>query len=139
MCERVLGPGVDGISSADSECTVTGLFGLLAVSHPGMLEEARMNEPICKLWLMKPKPGWYRLSKEEQDTLQEKLVAAIGEVGGKLVVACQSSWSSEQWAWFGIEEYPSIEAAQKHDALLAELHWPYEFVDSFSILGTKSE
>ena len=96
-----------------------------------------MSEPIYKLWLMKPKPEWYRLSKKEQDSLLEKVGATIDRVGGKLLISCRSSWSNEQWFGFGIEEYPSIEAAQKHDELIVELNWPYEFADCFSILGTK--
>jgi hypothetical protein len=38
-------------------------------------------------------------------------------IGGKEMVACNSSWSNESWTMFGIEEFPDIEAVQR----LAEL------------------
>ena len=98
-----------------------------------------MNEPIYKLFLARPKPEWCKLSKKEQEAYLEKLQASIGKVGGKIVIYCDSSWSNEQWPIFGIEEYPNLDAVRKHAELHAELHWPYEFLDAFSILGTKSE
>jgi hypothetical protein len=78
--------------------------------------------------------SWYALSPAEQDSLIAKVDAARAQVGGKTVVACDSAWSSEQWPTFGIEMYPSMEAVQKHAAILTDLNW-YTYVESKSVLG----
>jgi hypothetical protein len=93
--------------------------------------------PIYKLFLGTPKPNWFQLSKDEQDKMLAKLRTLLEKAGGKSVVLCNSAWSSEKWAYFGLEEFPNIEAVQKHSELMAETNWPFEFVKSFSILGTK--
>jgi hypothetical protein len=49
------------------------------------------------------------------------------------------SFSPKLTAYFGLEEFPDVEAVQKHSQLLAELNWPFQFADSFSLLGTKTE
>ncbi len=98
-----------------------------------------MAKPIYKLYLGTPKPGWFKLSKNEQDAMLAKLRKLLESVGGRSIALCDSAWSSEKWAYFGLEEFPDAEAVQKHSALMAEIHWPFEFVKSFSILGTKME
>ncbi len=96
-----------------------------------------MAKPIYKLYLGKPKPSWFKLSKDEQDKLLAKLRALLEKAGGKSLLTCNCNWASEQWAYFGLEEFPDIESVQKHTELLAESNWPFELTDSFSILGTK--
>jgi hypothetical protein len=51
---------------------------------------------------------------------------------------CNSVWASEQTQFWGVEEFPDIEAVQKLAQLQAELNW-YRYVDSKTILGTKWE
>ena len=96
-----------------------------------------MAKPIYKLFLGTPKPNWYRLSKAEQDKMLAKLSTLLEKAGGKRIVLCDSAWSSEKWAYFGLEEFPDTDAVQKYSELMAEINWPFEFVHSFSILGTK--
>jgi hypothetical protein len=61
---------------------------------------------------------------------------ALDKVGGKRVVLCHSSWSSEQVKVFGVEEFPDIEAVQKHSQLLNELHW-FRYIETETVLGTE--
>lgn len=58
------------------------------------------------------------------------------KVGCKMVVLCKSGWSSEQWSFFGVEEFPNIEAEQKHSELLNELNW-FRYQYSETVLGTE--
>jgi len=78
------------------------------------------------------------LSPEEQQDRLAKVGAALEQVGGKPVVICAPGWSNEQWQVFGVEEFPDIEAVQKHTQLLNELNWG-RYLTSVSILGTKLE
>jgi hypothetical protein len=94
--------------------------------------------PIYKLYMGKMTEAWYQLSEEEQESLLAKVEEARRRVGGKTVVAGSSAWSSEHCEWFGVEEFPDIEAVQKHAQELIEMDW-YRHIDSMSVLGTEWE
>jgi hypothetical protein len=97
-----------------------------------------MATPIYKLFRGKFKEAWHRLSPEEQSNLFGQVEAALEKVGGKTVVFCDSSWASEEWLVFGVEEFPDIEAVQQHAKLLGELNW-YRYVETSTLLGTAWE
>jgi len=65
-----------------------------------------------------------------------KVDEALEKAGGKRVVLCDSSWSSEEWGGCGVEEFPNIEAVQKHAELLNELNW-FRYIESSTLLGTE--
>ena len=96
-----------------------------------------MAQKIYKLFLSRsPKEAWYQLTKEEQAQLIAKVDAARDSVGGKLLVMCDARWSAEQWSFFGVEEFPDIEAVRKHSALLTELNW-FRYIDDIAVIGTE--
>jgi hemerythrin superfamily protein len=95
-----------------------------------------MAGPIYKLWMFRPKEAWYQLSQEERDKNTNRIMEDIEKVGGKSLLMCSPTWSTERWLAFGIEEYPDIEAVQKFtDMLLERDHFRY--IESVSMLGTK--
>lgn len=96
-----------------------------------------MSEPIYKVYLARPKASWFELSQEERTSLSAKVNDALAKVGGKRIVRCNSGWSSAQWSGFGVEVFPDIEAARKRSEELNKLNWPYQFIDSMSVLGTE--
>lgn len=98
-----------------------------------------MAEKIYKLWLVRPGSRWYGLTKEEQDSLMGRVQSTDSQVGAKQLYFCTSAWSNERWPYFGLEEFPDIQAVRKHSELLAGLNWPYEFGESFTILGTQQQ
>jgi hypothetical protein len=95
-----------------------------------------MAGPVYKLWMCKPTEPWYQLSEEQRDDLSAKVAEAREQAGGKAVLTCSPLWSSEQWVLFGVEEFPDIEAVQKHTEDLWELEW-FRYMDSTSMLGTE--
>ncbi len=95
-----------------------------------------MAKPIYKLFVAKPSQASYKLSQEEQQKIFAKIEEALEKVGGKQIISCDSGWASEQWTFWGVEEYPDIEAVQKYTEMLNELNW-FQYVDSFTVLGTK--
>lgn len=97
-----------------------------------------MAQPIYKFFMFKPKEAWYQLSQEEQKNHLAKIEESLKKVGGKVIVACNSGWSSDQWSFFGVEEFPDIEAVQKHSEDLDKLNW-FRYSESMSFLGTKWE
>ena len=97
-----------------------------------------MAQPIYKFFMARFLEPWYQLSKEKQDSLVAKLNEALEKVGGKRPILCDSSWSSDQWSFGGIEEFPNIDAVQKFSAALKELNW-FRYCESTNVLGTKLE
>jgi len=89
---------------------------------------------IYKLWMSKPTEAWYQLSEEERSGLLAKVQEALEKVGGKTIVMCTPAWSTEEWLLFGVEEFPDIEAVQKHTELLFELN-QFRYIESMSMLG----
>ncbi len=93
-----------------------------------------MAEPIYKFFKFKFTEAWYQLSEEEQASHQAKQQKTLEKVGGKMIIACSPIWSSEPWVGFGVNEYPDIEAVQKH----AELSWEiqhFRYVEGETLLG----
>ena len=95
-----------------------------------------MSKPVYKLFLGNSTEAWHQLPQEEQEARLAKVDEALSQVGGKRIVMCNSGWSSEQWPFFGVEEFPDIEALQRHSHLLNELNWG-RYVDSMTLLGTE--
>jgi hypothetical protein len=95
-----------------------------------------MKQPICKLFLYKRKEAWYQLSQEEQQEYLAKIKESLESVGGKSIVVVESAWSSEQYTGYGVEEFPDIEAVQKHSKRVMELG-ACRYNDVLTVLGTK--
>ena len=95
-----------------------------------------MAGPIYKLYMTKPTEAWYKLSEEERNDLYAKSRKALQEVGGKTIVQCTPAWSTEEWALFGVEEFPDVEAAQKHTEALYAIDWP-RYLQGKSMLGSQ--
>jgi hypothetical protein len=99
-------------------------------------EEKNMATPIYKVFMGKPSEAWYALSTEEQANLLAKVSATLGQVGGKQVILCNAQWVGDQWSFWGVEQFPDLEAVQTHTALLAELNW-FRYIDGMAVLGTE--
>ena len=95
-----------------------------------------MAEKVYKLFMADQREAWFQLSESEQKALLDQVGAAREKAGGKLVKICGSRWSSEEWGIFGLEEFPSVEAAQLHTEELAKINW-HRYIRSTSMLGTE--
>jgi hypothetical protein len=99
-----------------------------------------MAGPVYKLFLVKGRSeAWHQLSQEEKDSLMAKHDESFEKAGGKPILYCDSKWSSGQWATFGVEEFPSIEAVQEHEKDLVEMDLHRYTRGSMYVLGTKWE
>ena len=95
-----------------------------------------MAQPIYKLWQGRSTEAWHQLSEEEQQRLLGSVMEALNAVGGKELVICDAAWSNEQWPYFGVEEYPDLDALQRHDKMLTDLNW-LRYMESRTTLGTE--
>ena len=95
-----------------------------------------MAQPIYKLWQGRFTEAWYQLPEQEQQRLLGQVMEALNSVGGRELVVCDAAWSNERWPVFGVEEYPDLEAVQRHEQLLTDLNWA-RYIGSRSTLGTE--
>lgn len=95
-----------------------------------------MAKPIYKLFMFRNTEAYYQASQNERDEFLGKLDEAFKRVGEKRIVACDSSWSSEEWPVFGVEVFPDIEAVQAYSQAMQELNMA-RYVVSTTILGTE--
>jgi hypothetical protein len=96
-----------------------------------------MSQPIYKMFMFRSTEAYYQASEEERNEILGKLDAAFQKVGGKRLVWCDSSWSSDQWQVFGVEVFPNIEAVQQYSQAMNELNLS-RYMESTSLLGTES-
>jgi hypothetical protein len=95
-----------------------------------------MAQPIYKVFFLKFKEPYYKLTTEEKNKLGAQDEEALKQVGAEHIVSCVSVWANEQWLGWGVEKFPDIEAVQKHTMKLYELNW-FEYFESKTFLGTE--
>jgi len=71
-----------------------------------------MATPIYKSFMGHMTEAWYALSADEQQALMSKLTEASEHVGKKSILMCDSTWSSDHYQFFGVEEFSDLEALQ---------------------------
>jgi hypothetical protein len=94
-----------------------------------------MAGPIYKMFHARWTEAWYQLTQEQRDAMFAKMAETGERVGAKQVVICDSNWNSEKWLFWGVEEYPNMEAVQEYARCLAELEW-FRYCDAEILLGT---
>ena len=98
-----------------------------------------MSKPIYLLVLGKGfTEAWYRLSKQEQDTLWAKVEEIDRAAGAVWQIACNARWADEEIFDWGVIEYPDLDAYQAKVAQLEELQW-WRYFTARTVLGTKIE
>ena len=97
-----------------------------------------MQGPIYKFWHARWTEAFYQLSQAEREALMQKIDGIGKQVGFKTLAACEASWNNEQWAAFGLEEFPDMESVQKHNAALIEADW-FRYIHCETMLGTAWE
>ena len=103
----------------------------------GAIPVVGFPDPIYQLWMVKND------SSESMDSLPDALRATlwsqVGESiernGGVGLILCDITWSNEEYRYFGITAWPSLEAEQAHFKDLEKIGWS-RYLRSRTILGT---
>ena len=95
-----------------------------------------MAGSIYKMFQARWTEAWYQLSQEQRDALFKTMGETGERLGVKAVIICDSSWNSEKWLFWGVEEYPSLEAVQEYTNGLNKIDW-FRYIESETLLGTK--
>ena len=80
--------------------------------------------------------AWHQLAERDQQRLLGQVTEALDTTGSKELVICDAAWSNERWPFFGIEEFPDLDAVQRHAQILTDLNWA-RYMKSRTILGTE--
>ncbi len=91
---------------------------------------------IYKVWQSRPREAWFALSQEDRQSLLARTAEALTTVGAKALLTCSASWSNEEWPYFGLEEFPSIDAVQRHSQILLDMDLD-RYRESRMTLGTQ--
>ena len=95
-----------------------------------------MVGPVYKMFHARWTEAWYQLTEEQREAIFAKMNEITERLGIKSTVVCDSSWTSDKWLFWGVEEYPDMEAVQEYARHLVELDW-FRYVDSETLLGTR--
>jgi hypothetical protein len=98
--------------------------------------EGRMAQSVYKLWQGRFTEAWHQLAQEDQQRLPSQVMEALNKAGGKELVICSAAWSNERWPFFVVEEFPDLDAVQRHEQILTDLNWA-RYIDSRTTLGTE--
>ena len=94
-----------------------------------------MSQPIYKVYMAHLTEAGYQLTREEQGAFLAKHKELANKLGIKTILTCDSSWMSEEHLFWGVEEYPNMEALHAFHAALNEMNW-FRYVKASTLLGT---
>ena len=92
-----------------------------------------MSQPIYRFYRGTFTNAWHQLSQEERDNIAKEMGKAFEEQGIKNLGQYRTFWSSE-YSYFGLEEFPNVEAVQKWRETMDR--WS-EYFELESMLGIK--
>jgi hypothetical protein len=95
------------------------------------------KKPIIRLLFAKIKEAFYKLSEEEKMEFMVKDRKNLDELGCKVLMMIDCSWSNEEWNAIGVEEWPTIEALEKRAKFENEELEKYRYIESKTYLGTR--
>jgi hypothetical protein len=94
---------------------------------------------VYKFWRIKHwTEVWIQLSQEERDRIFGDMQKNLEDLGGRWILRCDCSWANEEYRSWGINEYPSLEAAIKDGENLRKMDWT-RYLESESMLGLPFE
>jgi hypothetical protein len=97
-----------------------------------------MARPIYVVFKNRLTAAFLELSEEEQAQLMAEAAERQRQAGAKRIIVLDTFWSTEQWYWAGVVEFPDIDAFQEFQRMGREQSKSL-YITSEIILGTKSE
>ncbi|MGB3712835.1 MAG: hypothetical protein WA996_00230 [Candidatus Promineifilaceae bacterium] len=94
------------------------------------------KKPIVRVYFAKLKEAWFQLSEKEQIEFMRKDNEKLEELGCTFTTY-DCSWSNDEWQFFAVEEWPTIEAIEKFAKFQEEELEISRYVESKTFLGTR--
>ena len=112
------------------------LYEQLCCLNCGGSDKVAEKKPIIRLYFAKIKEAYYNLSEEEKQEFMRKDREQMDELGMKLLMMIDCRWSSEEWDFIGVEEWPGIEALEERARFEKEELEAFRYAESKTYLGT---
>jgi hypothetical protein len=97
-----------------------------------------MAKPVYKLFMARPTEAGYQLTEDERNKIWAKHAEISKKLDVKIILICDSYWVSEKWHFWGVEEYPNMDALQKYHEALNEIQW-FRYFEAETLLGIRME
>jgi len=94
------------------------------------------GKPITRLFFVKMKKAFIELPDEEKATYMQKDRANLDELGMKAISMVNCGWSTDEWDYIGIEQWPSLEAIKKREIFERDELEVDKYTVSKTYLGT---
>ena len=94
------------------------------------------SKPVVRLFFVKMKQAFFELSAERRVAYMRKDRANLDALGMKALSMIDCSWSSDEWDYIGVEEWPSLEAIKQRELFESEELEVSKYVESRTYLGT---
>jgi hypothetical protein len=91
---------------------------------------------IIRIMFAKIKPAFHELTEQEQQEFMSKDRKRMEELGYKLHFMLDCSWSTDEWQFIGIEEWPNMEAIEKINKFYEEELETSKYAEYKTYLGT---
>lgn len=92
--------------------------------------------PLYKAAIYRNTEAYSVLPYEQKKEKETHLNYLHEQFGSKVILACFTAWSDEEWLAFVLESYPSADAALGRHQKLYEMDW-YRYVQATSSLGVR--
>lgn len=95
--------------------------------------------PIYHLFIVRGyREAYYQLSTEERDQFWARVGESGRTAGAKVLVGCYSRWSNEIYPFWGVEEFPDLQAVQQSKRI-NEKNQHFRYIESETYIGALKE
>ena len=94
------------------------------------------NKPVVRLFFVKMKQAFFDLPEDQRIAYMRKDRENLDELGMKALSMIDCRWSSDEWDYIGVEEWPSLEAIKKRELFESEELEVSKYVESKIYMGT---
>ena len=94
------------------------------------------SKHVIRLFFAKIKDAFLDLSEEEKMAFMRKDRENLDKLGMKAVTMIDCSWSTDEWDYIGVEQWPSLKAIEERELFENEELEVFKYVESKTLLGT---
>ena len=94
------------------------------------------GKPIVRLLFVKMKQAFHELSQEDRTAFMRKDRENLDSLGMSAVTMVDCRWSTEDWDFIGVEEWPSLESLEARGRFEKEQLQTSKYIHSKVFVGS---
>ncbi len=95
-----------------------------------------VDKPVIRFYFARMKQAFHDLPEEEKTAFMRTDRENLDQLGMKAITMVDCSWSSKEWDYVGVEEWPSLETIREREKFEQEVLDVSRYVESKVLLGT---